>query len=269
MYLRPSTVSEISDLIKNLNSNKACGPNSFPTNLLKIARHIVAIPLNFIINKSFEYGIFPSTMKVAQVMPLFKAGAPDTCGNYRPISLLPNISKIFERAMYNRVYNYLESMQIINPLQFGFRKMHSTNHALVSIIEHVKKIVDNGNFACGLFLDFQKAFDTVNIDILLEKLTNYGIRGPAVDWLRSYLKGRSQYVTIENEMSDTLGLTCGVPQGSILGPLLFLIYINDFRNSIDKSTAYHFTDDTNVIFSKSSIGQLKRALSIYISIIVD
>ena len=100
-------------------------------------------------------------MKQAQVVPLFKSGAQEKCGNYRPISLLPNLSKIFEKAMYNHLYSFLETMQIISPLQFGFRKMHSTNHALISIIEHVKSIVDHGKFACGLFLDFQKAFDTV------------------------------------------------------------------------------------------------------------
>ena len=125
------------------------------------------------------------------------------------------------------------------------------------------------NFACGLFLDFQKAFDTVNINILIEKLLNYGVRGPANQWLKSYLQGRNQYVTIENETSNTLPLTCGVPQGSILGPLLFLIYINDFRNCIEKSIAYHFADDTNVIFSRSNIKQSKKALSTQISIIVD
>ena len=269
MFLRPTTYTEISDLLKDLNSAKSCGPNSFPTNLLKLGRHIISIPLTFIINKSFEYGVFPSSMKVAQVIPLFKSGATDTCGNYRPISLLSNLSKIFERAMYDRLYSYLESRQLINPLQFGFRKMHSTNHALVSITEHVKKIVDNGNFACGLFLDFQKAFDTVNINILIEKLLNYGVRGPVNQWLKSYLQGRNQYVTIENETSHTLPLTCGVPQGSILGPLLFLIYINDFQNCIEKSIAYHFADDTNVIFSRSNIKQLKKALSTQISIIVD
>ena len=171
--------------------------------------------------------------------------------------------------MYNRLYSYLESMDIISPLQFGFRKMHSTSHAVVSIIEHVKRIVDRGNFACGLFLDFQKAFDTVNINILLEKMNNYGIRGPAINWLKSYLSGRNQFVTVATEMSNNLPLTCGVPQGSILGPLLFLIYINDFKNCILDNTAYHFADDTNVIFSKRNIGQLKKALSKQIDTIYD
>ena len=269
MFLRPTLDTEISDLIKNLNSNKTCGPNSFLTHLLKVGKHLLSTPLSFIINKSFETGVVPSSLKLARVVPLFKSGAQDKCGNYRPISLLSNLSKVFERAMYNRLYSYLETMKIISPLQFGFRKMHSTNHALVSIIEHVKSIVDHGNFACGLFLDFQKAFDTVNINILLEKMINYGIRGPAINWFKSYLQGRSQFVTVDNETSSSLSLTCGVPQGSILGPLLFLIYINDFQNCIKNNKAFHFADDTNVIFSKPNIGQLRKALNKQISIIFD
>ena len=126
MYLRPSTHSEISDLIKALVPSRACGPNSFPTNLMKLPRNILFDPLSFIIKKSFEYGTFPSSMKIAQVIPLFKAGTQDSCGNYRPISLLSNISKVYERAMYNRLEQYLEKMQSVSPSQFGFRKKHST-----------------------------------------------------------------------------------------------------------------------------------------------
>ena len=169
--------------IKNLNLNKTCGPNSCLTNLLKVGEHLLSTPISFIINKSFETGVLPSSLKLACLVPLLQCGAQDKCGNYRSILPLSNLSKVFERAIYNLLYSYLETMKIISPLQFGFLKMHFTNHALVSVIKHVKIIIDHGNFACGLF----RPFDTVNINILLETIINYDIRGPDINWFKSYL----------------------------------------------------------------------------------
>ena len=165
--------------------------------------------------------------------------------NYRPISLLSNINKIFEKLVHERLYCFLEMHECIYELQFGFRAKHSTNHALMSLTEMVRNALDNSNFACGIFVDFQKAFDTVDHEILLQKLEHYGIRGLANKWFKSYLSNRKQYVSVNGFHSKTLPMDYGVPQGSVLGPLLFLIYINDLHNAIRHSIVHHFADDTN------------------------
>ena len=144
-----------------------------------------------------------------------------------------------------RDYSFLEQNNCIYDLQFGFRALHSTNHALISISEQLKSSLDKNNFACGVFLDFQKAFDTVNHKILLSKLSHYGIQGIPHKLFYSYLNNRKQYTSIDNDDSAVLTITHGVPQGSVLGPLLFLIYINDLHNVIKHSSMYHFADDTN------------------------
>ena len=168
--------------------------------------------------------------------------------NYRPtMSLLSNLNKILEKLVHSRVYKFLEDFQCIYSLQFGFRKKHSTNHALTDITETIRQALDNKKLACGVFVDLQKAFDTVNHDILIAKLDHYGIRGLANDWFSSYLKNRSQYVSILGYNSSTKPINHGVPQGSVLGPLLFLIYINDLHSAIKNSKVYHFADDTNLL----------------------
>ena len=146
--------------------------------------------------------------------------------NYRPISLLSNINKILEKLMFNRLYSFLESNKCIYDLQFGFRQKHSTNHALLSMTQQIKDTIDAGNIAVGVFVDFQKAFDTVNHKILLKKLEHYGVRGLANNWFSSYLSNRQQHVTINGIDSETKHISHDVPQGSVLGPLLFLIYIS-------------------------------------------
>ena len=134
--------------------------------------------------------------------------------------------------MYNRIYSFLCKHKLINTTQFGFRSKHSTEHALISLIETIKKYLDDGEIVCGVFIDSQKAFDTVNHEILLEKLKHYGIRSKQNDWFRSFLTNRKQYVSMEGFFSQTKIVKCDVPQGSTLGPLLFLIYINDLANAV-------------------------------------
>ena len=170
-------------------------------------------------------GVFPSVLKTAKVVPVFKKDSKLNYSNYRPISLLSNIEKILEKRMYKRQYAFLDYNNIIYDLQFGFRQKYSTFHALINITENIRKALDDGNIGCGNFVDLQKAFDTVDHQILLAKLNHCGIRGVSNDWFKSYLSNRNQYVSINGYESGLAAINCGVLQGSVLGPLLFLLHI--------------------------------------------
>ena len=168
-------------------------------------------------------GVFPSVLKSAEVVPVFKKDSKLNYSNYRPISLLANIEKILEKLMYQRLYTFLDYYNIIYELQFGFRQQYSTSHALINITENIRKVLDEGNIGCGVFVDLQKAFDTVDHQILLAKLNHYEIRGVSNDWFKSYLPNRNQYVSINGYESGLVAINCCVPQGSVLRPF-FIIY---------------------------------------------
>ena len=212
-------------------------------------------------NLSFYVGMFPSKLKVGKVSPLHKKDSCDNPSNYRPISILSVFSKIFEKLMHQRLYKFLESFEILYPLQFGFREKHSTSHALLSLTESIKQSIDSGKVGCGIFLDLQKAFDTVNHKIVLDKLEHYGIRGNALKWFQSYLSGRTQYVTVNGHVSDPLPISSGVPQGSVLGPLLFLIYVNDLPNVSKVMQFYLFADSTSICFDSDNLFNLQNIVN--------
>ena len=181
----------------------------------------IAAPLFKIVNQSFETGIFPDCLKIGKVNPLHKKDSCDNPSSYRPIAILSVYSKIFEKLMHKRLYNFLDTYEILCTLQFGFREKHSTTNALLSLTESIKLSIDNSKFGCGIFLDLQKAFNTVNHSILLQKLEHHGIRDNALQWFKSYLNERSQYATVNGYASDMLPITCGVLQGSVLAPYYF------------------------------------------------
>ena len=261
IILNPCDAEEINDIISSFGASKASGPYSIPTNLLKEFSNHFSVPISIIINKSLNEGIFPQSLKIALVCAIFKKGDKTSCANYRPISLLSNISKIYERVMYNRIERFLNDSNIIYEYQYGFRKKYSTNHALLSIVEKIRTSLDNKQFACGVFVDLQKAFDTVDHKILLSKLSHYGIKGLANKWLGSYLTNRSQSVNLNGVTSDEQKITCGVPQGSILGPLLFTIYINDMHKAFNKCLVHHFADDTNLLFTDKDPESIRKTLN--------
>ena len=251
---------EVLDIITAL-PNKGTGPASIPLRLLKIAADLIVIPLCRIINASFSTGIFPDILKTQKVIPLHKGGSTEEVNNFRPISLLSIFDKIIEKIMHKRLYEFLEEHKILFEKQFGFKKKSSTAHSLIEITEQIKKSIDDGKYGCGIFIDLKKAFDTVNHKILLMKLEHYGIRGPLLKWFESYLTNRKQYVFYNGVSSDTKPVTCGVPQGSVLGPLLFLLYINDLPNISDKLNFFLFADDTNIYYESKNLKNLEKTVN--------
>ena len=257
----PTSPHEIELEIIQTPLNKAYGLYSCPTRILRCARYIISQPLSDIINNSVSQGIYPSKLKHAKVIPIYKGEDDTDPGNYRPISLLSIFNRIFEKIMYNRLKQFFDKYDVLYKSQYGFRKKHSTQHALLDIVSQVQLNMDRGLFSCGIFIDLKKAFDTVDHSILLGKLHHYGIRGVIHDWFSSYLTDRTQVTQIGHNNSDKVNTLCGVPQGSVLGPLLFLIYINDIYNSSDKLSFYLFADDTNLLYADKTLKSLEAVVN--------
>ena len=194
----------------------------------------ISAPFTKTYNQSIQTVVVSNILKVSQVTPVYKSGDVTNPGNYRPISILSPFSKVLEKLVYNQLYDFLDKHNILYRYQFGFRKGHSTEQAILEITDTIKQAMDKKLVTCGVFLDFSKAFDTVNHEILLSKLYHYGIRGIPLDWFENYLDNRTQFVKIGSSQSNTETITCGIPQGSTLGPLLFLLYINDLPNCSNK-----------------------------------
>ena len=246
-YINPATENEIAKIISNLNDSASGWGNLSPAIIKTIKQHIKQ-PITHICNLSFTNGYFPCEMKLAKVIPIFKNGDKHLFQNYRPVSVLPCLSKIFERLIYNRLVTFIEKHKLIDDLQFGFRKDRSAYMALIEAVDIVTNALDRGETVVGVSLDLSKAFDTVNHMILMEKCDKYGIMGVAKEWPISYLNGRKQYVSYNGIKSNKETISYGVPQGSILGPLLFLIYINDLTAVSKEYRPISFADDTNIFY---------------------
>lgn len=245
-FFEYSTPEMVAKAIDKLKPKTSCGHDSLSSKLLKFIKDIIATPISIIINQSLNTGIFPNKLKIAKVLPLFKKGENKLLENYRPISLLPCISKIFERIVFDQLYKYLDSNNLLCKNQYGFRKKHSTEMAALELIDRIYKELDNKEIPIAVFLDLSKAFDTLDHSILLHKLKYYGVNGISLAWFSSYLTNRHQYVEIDGISSEPLSITTGVPQGSILGPLLFIIYMNDIHSTSSKFKFVLYADDSTL-----------------------
>ena len=238
-----------------LKTNKSPGNDKLHVNVKRKLYHELKIQLMNIFSLSLKKGIFPEKMKIAPVSPIFKKGDKSILSSYRPISVLPCFSKILKRITYNRLYTYLAKNNILFNKQFGFRAGQSTEHALLELIDQMRDSFNDKSYFLGIFIGLSKAFDTVDHKILLKKLQHYGIKGKNLSWFESYLTGRKQYINFEindnNGKTDLLKIICRVPQGSILGPLLFIVYISDLCQVSDILKPIMFADDTNLFFSSN------------------
>ena len=243
----PVTTEEVLKIIGNLKSKSSSGHDGISSIILKEIKHSIAPILTLCINQSIFTGIFPNLLKNAIVKPVYKKENPNLMDNYRPISLLPIISKVFEKVVFKQTYEYFVNSNLLYDSQYGFRKGHSTELATLEFADRVLESLETGKIPLAVFLDLSKAFDTIDHSILINKLHYYGIRGAALDWFKSYLTNRKQTVMYKDQYSDEANIVTGVPQGSILGPLLFIIYMNDITQASDKFKFTLYADDTSLV----------------------
>ena len=241
-----TTEFEVRNLLSIIDVSKACRVDGIGNFLIKTCAHCIASSFSRFINISFSKGIFPSAWKKANVIPIFKKDDRQSKENYRPVSLLISTSKICEKIVFIRPYNFLLEIHFFNPFQSGFRPRDSTVNQLVFIVHKIYEALEQGKEARMVFLDISKAFDKVWHKGLLRKLESLGVRDPLLKWIRSYLSDRMQRVLIEGQSSDWDRVEAGVPQGSVLGPLLFLIYINDITCDL-QSDSFLYADDTSLL----------------------
>ena len=257
MFLTPTDTKEVKELINDLSVNKAKDIYGISVNFVKILANDISPSLCHIFNESFFTGIFPDLLKFAMITPTYKGGSRLETSTYRPVSVLPIFSKILEKLMQRRLTKFLDENKIIYEHQFGFQKNKSTTLAVLDLYSQILQTLEKKKIACSVFLDFAKAFDTVDHEILTKKLEHYGIRGVVNEWFDLYLSNRFQTVKINGKLSNKELITCGVPQGGILGPVLFLIYINDIKNSSNILNFFLFADDTSTYLTGNNAKEIK------------
>ena len=255
--IHPSTIERE---IKNLKCSKSAGHDKISVKLVKDAAEILSKPLAIIFNASFKKGIFPDIWKTARVTPIFKSGSKSNVSNYRPISVLSVFSKLLEKIGHDQFSRYLKEHKKFAKCQHAFLKMHSTLTSLLSVTDTWYSNIDKRKPNISIFLDLKKAFDTVDHGILLSKLSEYGAVGTPLHWFTSYLTDRKQYCQINGHKSRLKNVLCGIPQGSCLGPLLFVLYVNDFEQCLEKYTANMYADDTSVTCSAEDLVELSNDL---------
>ena len=261
-------------ILKQFKPKTSKGVDGVSMKILKSVSSILLEPLTLLINQSLMTSIFPSKLKIAKIMPLLKKPNIFKPDNFRPISLLPSISKIIEKCVFIQIYQYFEKNKLIFGSQYGYRKNHSTETACLELIDKLYKHLDNNQSPFCIFIDLSKAFDTINHQILLSKLKYYGLDDHAVSWFKSYLSDRKQFVEVDGVKSPTQSINTGVPQGSTLGPLLFVIYMNDVNIVSEVFNCILFADDTSLestisMFPAQTISGISRKINNELSKLID
>lgn len=261
MFLLDTNETEVMEIILKLKNNKTNDCNNLNTNIIKSIANEITSTITHLINTSFNTGIFPQSLKLSRVVPIYKDHKHTDPNNYRPITITNTISKIIEKIMKKRLVNYLTSNRLLNEDQYGFRKGSNTLFAIMNILHRAYKAIDNKEKVGIIFLDLSKAFDMVDHELLLNKLETLGIRGLVYNWFKTYLIGREQYVQIGKKKSDKKYIINGVPQGSVLGPILYNIYINDFKDYIKNDNVTFFADDTAYIETDKNMTNLNLKIN--------
>ena len=275
LYFYPCTVREVCSFVVQLPAKRSSGSDNVSNILLKELIPYLCEPLCIIINSSLESGVFPDLMKLAEVVPLYKGKARDQETNYRPISLLTTMSKVMEKVVYKQVYDFLSSTGQICDTQYGFRSRHSCDHAVAQVVGTILKNLENKRTTISVMLDLSKAFDTIEHRIMIQKLELYGVQGVCLDWFKSYLEHRQMRVkcrvtsTQEEVLSDNHTVNYGTPQGSCLGPLIFLIFVNDMQLHLTDVDSIQFADDTTIIFSHRNVNYLKYCVERELEVLND
>ena len=254
-HFEPTNSTTVTKIINELKTRHSTGPDGLSTKLLQYIKEPLIEAITITLNQSLNTGIFPEKLKIAKVIPIHKKEDPSLLENYRPISILPSISKIFEKIICNQINDYFNLNNLFHSGQYGFRKHHSTELAAMELIDRTTQDMDRGETPFGIFLDLSKAFDTLNHTILLNKLNHYGIKHCPLKLLESYLSNRLQYVGDDNIKSEYIPITTGIPQGSILSPLLFIIYLNDISFSSKLFKFIVYADDTTLFANFSNLNK--------------
>lgn len=265
MFMDPVSEDDIVEVIKGLKNKKSCGLDDIPVSVLKGVSDVIGAPLAHLINLSIESGVFPASLKVARVLPIHKKNSVSEMSNYRPVSVLPSFSKVYERVIHDQVVQYVNKYNIIKDNQHGFRQQRSTETALVDFANYIRKNMDQKKYVAALFFDFSAAFDSVDGEFVREKLWAIGIRGTVLDLIVSFLSCRRIVVDVGGTTSSPYNVNLGVAQGSILGPLIFVIFVNDMRDSVVGGHLINYADDTSMVLAGETVEELSAAVASVIS----
>ena len=256
---------DIADAIDSLSTNSSPGPDRFPAIMLKRCRNNLSVPIFMIWRKSLDTGEIPLSLKNSSITPIYKGGSRHLAKNYRPIALTSHLIKIFEKVIRKQITDFLERLNLMNPNQHGFRAGHSCLSQLLQHFDYITKLLEEGENIDVIYLDFAKAFDKVDFAITLKKLLKMGVIGKVYRWIRSFITGRNQVVYVDGQKSEAVPVQSGVPQGSVVGPLLFIIMLHDIDNTVSSAHVSSFADDTRVsagVTSHREIAQLQADLDL-------